>query len=62
MSGKIISFKETDDGRFLIELKGVIRFDIEKEVKSEKYRECEISYEKYYDDLSEKKEEIKSQI
>jgi len=58
--GKIISFKETDDGRFLIELKGVIRFDIEKEVKSKKkYRECEVSYEKYHDDISEKKEEIK---
>ena len=30
MFGKIISFKETDDGRFLIELKGVIRFEIIK--------------------------------
>ena len=58
--GKIKSFKETDDGRFLIELKGVIRFDIIKEIKSQKkYRECEISYNKYYDDLNEKKEEIK---
>ena len=26
--GKIISFKETDDGRYLIELKGIIRFKI----------------------------------
>ena len=25
--GKITSFKETDDGRFLIELKGIIRFN-----------------------------------
>ena len=60
MSWKNKSFKETDDGRFLIELKGVIRFDITKEIKSQKkYRECEISYNKYYDDLNEKKEEIK---
>ncbi len=58
--GKIISFKETDDGRFLIELKGIIRFDIKKEIKTEKkYRECEICYDKYFDDLSEKNEEIK---
>ena len=58
--GKITSFKEIEDGRFLIELKGVIRFDITKEIKSQKkYRECEISYNKYYDDLYEKKVEIK---
>ena len=54
--GKIISFKETDDGRYLIDLKGVIRFQIIKEIKSnKKYRECEISFEDYLQDLSEKK-------
>ena len=26
--GKITSFKETDDGRYLIDLKGIIRFEI----------------------------------
>ena len=58
--GKIISFKETDDGRYLIDLKGVIRFQIIKEIKSnKKYRECEISFEDYLQDLSEKKEELK---
>tara|TARA_Y100000768_G_C23799976_1_gene596686 strand:- start:175 stop:711 length:537 start_codon:yes stop_codon:yes gene_type:complete len=58
--GKISSFTETDDGRFLIELKGIIRFKIVKEVFSnKKYRECEISFENYYDDLEEKKENIK---
>ena len=41
--GKISSFTETDDGRFLIELKGVIRFNIVNEIISnKKYRECEI--------------------
>ena len=30
--GKIISFKETKDERFLIELKGIIRFKIKKEI------------------------------
>ena len=58
--GKIMSFKETDDGRFLIELKGIIRFNILKEIESKKkYRECEVAFDKYQDDLNEKKEEIK---
>jgi len=34
--GKIISFKETENGHYLIELKGIIRFEILKEVKSQK--------------------------
>ena len=39
--GKITSFKETEDGRYLIELKGLIRFEIIKELQSsKKYREC----------------------
>ena len=58
--GKITSFKETDDGRYLIDLKGVIRFQIIKEIKTnKKYRECEINYENYLQDLSEKKEDLK---
>ena len=58
--GKIINLKETEDKRFLIELKGIIRFSILKEIESKKkYRECEVSFNKYYDDLNEEKEEIK---
>ena len=58
--GKIISFKETDDGRFLIELRGIIRFNVIRELKSKKkYRECEVSFDEFYEDLNEKKEEIK---
>ena len=58
--GKITSFKETDDGRYLIDLKGLIRFKILKELKMNKnYRVCEISFEEYIQDLSEKKENIK---
>ena len=34
--GKITSFKETEDGRYLIELKGLIRFENIKELKTEK--------------------------
>ena len=58
--GKITSFKETEDGRYLIELKGIIRFEIIKEVNSKKkYREFEISFDKYLHDLEEKKENLK---
>ena len=58
--GKITSFKETEDNRFLIELKGMIRFQIINEINSnKKYRECEVNFENFYDDLEEKKENIK---
>ena len=58
--GKITSFKETEDFRYLIELKGIIRFKIVKEHKTnKKYRECEIDFKNYYEDLENKKEEIK---
>ncbi len=58
--GKITSFKETNDGRYLIELKGVIRFEIKKEINSDKkYREIEINYDNYLHDLDEKKEDLK---
>ena len=58
--GKITSFKETDDKRFLIELKGIIRFQIIKEIQSDKkYRQCKINYENFYEDLLEEKIDIK---
>ena len=58
--GKITSFKETDDGRYLIELKGLIRFQIIKEVNSSnKYREYEVNFANFYHDLNEVKEELK---
>jgi len=58
--GKITSFKETEDGRYLIELKGIIRFEIIKEINSnKKYREFEINLDNYSHDLDEKKEDLK---
>ena len=57
--GKITSFKETDDGRYLIELKGLIRFKILKEVKSiKKYRECEIDFKKFNKDIDEEEKKL----
>ena len=58
--GKINSFKELDDGRYLIELKGLIRFEIEKEINTnKKYREVEVNFNNYLHDLDEKKEDLK---
>ena len=58
--GKINSFKETDDGRYLIELKGLIRFKIINEITNNKnYREVEVSFDDYLHDLDEKKEDLK---
>ena len=58
--GKITSFKETEDSRYTIELKGLIRFKVIKEIKSQNiYREYKVDFRDYYHDLSEKKEELK---
>ena len=58
--GKITSFTETEDGRFLIELKGLLRFIKVRELKTEKkYRTVEVEFKNYLDDLSEKREELK---
>ena len=58
--GKITSFKDTLEGRYLIELNGLTRFKITKEIKNDKsYREYEISFKDYKDDLTLQKEELK---
>ena len=58
--GKITTFRETEDGRILIELKGIIRFKNLEEIKSnKKYRTLKVDFSDYYNDLEEQKEEIK---
>ena len=57
--GKIMSFKETEDGRYLIELKGKIRFKIINEVNTDKkYRSVEVEYKGFENDLSNEKEKL----
>ena len=57
--GKITSFRETEDGRYLIELKGIIRFQNIKEIRSEKkYRLLEVDYTRFDKDLSNEKENL----
>ena len=59
-AGKITSFNETDDGRYLIVINGICRFKILKEINNNKtYRECEISFDEYNEDTNEKNNEIK---
>ena len=56
--GKIISFNETTDKRFIITLLGLTRFTIKKELKKEKlYRTFEVDYSEFLDDLEIKKVE-----
>ncbi len=59
--GKITSFRETEDGRYLIELKGLIRFKSVKEITDEnkKYRVLEIDFKNFLQDLSSQKEDLR---
>ena len=59
-AGRITSFNETDDGRYLIIIKGVSRFKILKEINNNKlYRECEVSFNEFEKDIIESFNEIK---
>ena len=58
--GKITNFKDTSDGRYMIDLNGITRFVITKEIKSSKpYRICETSYDNFELDLTPEKKKIK---
>jgi len=59
-AGKITSFNETEDGRYVIVLNGICRFKIISEEKNDKiYRICNISFTEYLEDLNKKVEDIK---
>jgi len=50
--GRISDYQETSDGRVLINLTGIIRFEITKEISNKKkYREFEVDYEKFHKDV-----------
>ena len=50
--GKISDYQETSDGRVLINLTGITRFEITKEITNEKkYREFEVDYKKFHNDV-----------
>lgn len=58
--GKITNFKDTSDGRYMIDLNGITRFEITNEIKSTKpYRICEASYDNFELDLTPEKKKLK---
>ena len=58
--GKIINFQETKNGNFLIELKGLTRFKILEEIKTNnKYRSFKVNFDEFHADLNNSKENIK---
>ena len=59
-AGKITSFNETDNGRYLIVLTGISRFKITEELITNKlYRQCNVNFNVFSNDLDKKKEDIK---
>jgi len=57
--GKITESKKTKDGMILINLVGITRFEIKKEIINYKsYREFEVSYEKFKVDQDQKNEQL----
>lgn len=57
--GKISDYQKSKDGRILINLTGVSRFKILKEIKSNKlYREFEVDYTTFANDIDENGSEI----
>lgn len=50
--GRITAFSETDDGRYLITLTGVCRFDFEQELETDTpYRQALVNYEPFAGDF-----------
>ena len=50
--GRISDYEKSDDGRMLVNLTGVIRFEIAKEIENKKlYREFEVNYDKFNKDI-----------
>ena len=57
---KITSFKVASDGRYLIDLNGLTRFKVKKEINDNKaYRTCEVRFDNYANDLNTQKLELK---
>ena len=61
--GKIDEHSRTSDGRILINLKGVTRFKIDKEIQTgEPYREFEVKYDFFKNDINIKKIKINNEL
>ena len=61
--GRIISFSETEDGRYLITLGGLIRFDVVSELaEKDGFRQVQPSYTRFRADLDEPEAEAEGEI
>ena len=61
--GKVDEHKITSDGRILINLKGISRFKIDKEIKNEEpYREFKVNYDIFKNDMDSKKNYVKNDL
>ena len=59
-AGKITSFNETEDRRYLIVLSGICRFKIiSEEINDKLYRVCKIDFTEYLEDLNKNVDDIK---
>ena len=59
--GKISDFQKSRDGRILVNLTGITRFEVLSEIQNEKmYREFKVSYKNFLEDLSLKSLQIDS--
>ena len=57
--GKISSFNETNDGRYIVVLRGIIRFNAAEELENGKlFREFKINYKGFEQDINIKEEKI----
>jgi Lon protease-like protein len=51
-AGRIASFEETEDGRLLIMMKGLVRFRVEKEIAGQSgYRRVQVAYDDFKSDF-----------
>ena len=58
--GKISDYQRNSDGRIIINLTGITRFEILQEVRNSKlYREFKVNYDKFSSDLKPTVEEVK---
>ena len=58
-AGKITSFNETEDGRYIIVIRGLSRFKIMEEINSKNsYRSCDVDFDIFKEDLKENKTQI----
>ena len=59
-TGKITSYNETEDGRYLIVLNGISRFRILDEIIDKKpYRSVKVDFKEFHNDLNLSKEDLK---